>query len=168
MSILTSLLLNGSGSQEINATDSWSAGHEFDPPTAEDPPCRGSRCKLNISRLRCAPVGGSRSPKQFRMELIEKIISENQLDEFSATSGKPSISPSPLGLTPGHFPDVIPVTEKKIKSNETVSSRKRDPREGRRVWNANECGVGVLGVYNGGVTRSRCMTKFRMLVLSNT
>ncbi|GFT47815.1 tigger transposable element-derived protein 4 [Trichonephila clavipes] len=30
------------------------------------------------------------------MKLTEKLISENRRDEFSATSGKPSISPSPL------------------------------------------------------------------------
>ncbi|GFU09910.1 hypothetical protein TNCV_2836781 [Trichonephila clavipes] len=44
---------------------------------------------------------------------------ENHRDEFSATSGKPSISPSPLRLTSMHFSDVIPASEK-IKSNETV------------------------------------------------
>ncbi|GFX34979.1 piggyBac transposable element-derived protein 4 [Trichonephila clavipes] len=54
---------------------------------------------------------GSRLPKQFRIDLIEKIISENR-DEFSAPLGRPSISPSTLRLTPGHFPDVIPLTEK--------------------------------------------------------
>ncbi|GFS99933.1 hypothetical protein TNCV_4196201 [Trichonephila clavipes] len=31
-----------------------------------------------------------------------------------------SISPSPLRLTSMHFSDVIPASEKKIKSNETV------------------------------------------------
>ncbi|GFU41582.1 hypothetical protein TNCV_2792921 [Trichonephila clavipes] len=46
------------------------------------------------------------------MELVEKLISENHRDEFSATSGKPNISPSPLRLTLGHFPDVMPATEK--------------------------------------------------------
>ncbi|GFW70343.1 transposon Tf2-11 polyprotein [Trichonephila clavipes] len=33
------------------------------------------------------------------MKLTEKLISENHRDEFSATSGKPSISPSPLRKT---------------------------------------------------------------------
>ncbi|GFW08953.1 nuclear distribution protein nudE homolog 1-A [Trichonephila clavipes] len=37
------------------------------------------------------------------MKLTEKLISENHRDEFSATSGKPSISPSPLRLTSMHF-----------------------------------------------------------------
>ncbi|GFT61870.1 hypothetical protein TNCV_4914621 [Trichonephila clavipes] len=47
------------------------------------------------------------------MKLKEKLISENHRDEFSATSGKPSISPSPLRLTSMHFSDVIPASEKK-------------------------------------------------------
>ncbi|GFV92320.1 hypothetical protein TNCV_3949301 [Trichonephila clavipes] len=37
--------------------DSWTACHEFEPSTADDPPCRGSRCELNVSRLKCPPVG---------------------------------------------------------------------------------------------------------------
>ncbi|GFV78509.1 piggyBac transposable element-derived protein 4 [Trichonephila clavipes] len=53
------------------------------------------------------------------MKLTEKLISENHRDEFSATSGKPSISPSPLRLTSMHFSDVIPASEKKKKSNPT-------------------------------------------------
>ncbi|GFV70198.1 hypothetical protein TNCV_2553421 [Trichonephila clavipes] len=44
-------------------------------------------------------LGGSQSPKQLIMKLFEKIISENHRDEFSDTSGRPSISPSPLRLT---------------------------------------------------------------------
>ncbi|GFS83788.1 piggyBac transposable element-derived protein 4 [Trichonephila clavipes] len=52
------------------------------------------------------------------MKLTEKLISENHRDEFSATSGKPSISPPPLSLTSMHFSDVIPASEKK-KSNPT-------------------------------------------------
>ncbi|GFX40680.1 uncharacterized protein TNCV_1218031 [Trichonephila clavipes] len=50
------------------------------------------------------------------MELTEKIISENHYDEFSAISRKPSISPSPLRFTSGHFPDVVPVTENKANT----------------------------------------------------
>ncbi|GFS98095.1 uncharacterized protein TNCV_3849731 [Trichonephila clavipes] len=60
------------------------------------------------------------------MKLTEKLISENHRDEFCATSGKPSISPSPLRLTSMHFSDVIPASEK--KSNPTRQcSRDRDP-----------------------------------------
>ncbi|GFW40552.1 piggyBac transposable element-derived protein 4 [Trichonephila clavipes] len=78
---------------------------------------------LYVAYIFYCKSGGSRSPKQFRMELIEKIISENHRDEFSATSGRPSISPSPPRLTSGHFADSILDTEKKIiKSNETVHS----------------------------------------------
>ncbi|GFT64576.1 hypothetical protein TNCV_649591 [Trichonephila clavipes] len=51
------------------------------------------------------------------MKLTEKLILENHRDEFSATSGKPSISPSPLRLTSMHFSDVFPASEK--KSNPT-------------------------------------------------
>ncbi|GFX61878.1 hypothetical protein TNCV_3219211 [Trichonephila clavipes] len=51
------------------------------------------------------------------MKLTEKLISGNHRDEFSATSGRPIISPSPLRLTSMHFPDVIPASEK--KSNPT-------------------------------------------------
>ncbi|GFV31982.1 hypothetical protein TNCV_4195441 [Trichonephila clavipes] len=65
-------------------------------------------------------AGYYRSPKQFRIELIEKIIFENPHDEFSATPGKPSISPSPLSITSGHFPDVIPAIEKKIQRDSVL------------------------------------------------
>ncbi|GFV69451.1 hypothetical protein TNCV_2778661 [Trichonephila clavipes] len=34
------------------------AGHKFEPSTAEDPPYRRIRCKLNMSRLKYPPVGG--------------------------------------------------------------------------------------------------------------
>ncbi|GFT84366.1 piggyBac transposable element-derived protein 4 [Trichonephila clavipes] len=61
--------------------------------------------------LYCKP-GGHRNPKQFRIELMEKIISGNHRDEFFATLGRPRISPSPLRLTSGLFPDVITATEK--------------------------------------------------------
>ncbi|GFU96492.1 retrovirus-related Pol polyprotein from transposon 412 [Trichonephila clavipes] len=51
------------------------------------------------------------------MKLTEKLISKNHRDEFSATSERPSTSPTPLRLTLMHFPDVIPASEK--KSNPT-------------------------------------------------
>ncbi|GFY25647.1 piggyBac transposable element-derived protein 4 [Trichonephila clavipes] len=76
--------------------------------------------------LYCKSVD-SQPPKQVRMELTGKIISENHSEEFPATSRRPSISPSPLRLTSRHFPDVFPATEK--KSNPTrLCSRKRDSR----------------------------------------
>ncbi|GFT73909.1 piggyBac transposable element-derived protein 4 [Trichonephila clavipes] len=68
---------------------------------------------LYVAYILNCESGGSRSPKQFRMELIEKIISENDRNEFPATSGRSNISPSPLRLTSGNFLDVIPATEKK-------------------------------------------------------
>ncbi|GIY06121.1 uncharacterized protein CEXT_639811 [Caerostris extrusa] len=60
---------------------------------------------------------GSQSPKQFRVELVAKLIPENDCDEFSATSGRLSINPSPLKLISKNFQDIIPATEK--KSNTT-------------------------------------------------
>ncbi|GFT03702.1 hypothetical protein TNCV_278641 [Trichonephila clavipes] len=36
---------------------SWPACHEFEPSTAEDPPCRAGRCSLNMSRLKRLPIG---------------------------------------------------------------------------------------------------------------
>lgn len=56
--------------------------------------------------------GGSRSPKQFIMGLVEKQIAEYHCENFSATSGRTSISPSPLKITSRHFLDVIPATDK--------------------------------------------------------
>ncbi|GFS84382.1 hypothetical protein TNCV_4605892 [Trichonephila clavipes] len=40
----------------VKVTDSWMACHEFEPCTAEDPPCRGGRCTLNMKRLKRPPV----------------------------------------------------------------------------------------------------------------
>ncbi|GFX05133.1 uncharacterized protein TNCV_1957891 [Trichonephila clavipes] len=56
--------------------------------------------------------------------------SKNLCDELSATSGRPSISPSPFRLTSWHFPDVIPATEKKSNPTTqcTLCSCKRDSR----------------------------------------
>ncbi|GFT69089.1 hypothetical protein TNCV_3904831 [Trichonephila clavipes] len=73
---------------------------------------------LSMEKFSNSPgIRGSRLLKQFRMELIEKLISENHRDEFSTTSGRPNISPSLLRLISIHFPDVIPATEK-IKFDE--------------------------------------------------
>ncbi|GFU40567.1 hypothetical protein TNCV_3229671 [Trichonephila clavipes] len=41
----------------VKATDSWLECHEFETCAAEDPPCRGGRCKLNLLRLKLHPVG---------------------------------------------------------------------------------------------------------------
>ncbi|GFU85222.1 piggyBac transposable element-derived protein 4 [Trichonephila clavipes] len=62
---------------------------------------------LYVAYILYCKSGGSGSPKSFRMELVEKIISKNHPDELSATSGRDSINPSPLRLTSVHFPDVI-------------------------------------------------------------
>ncbi|GFW16810.1 hypothetical protein TNCV_2759391 [Trichonephila clavipes] len=39
------------GNLLVRPTDSWQACHEFKLSTGEDPPCRGSHCTLNLSRL---------------------------------------------------------------------------------------------------------------------
>ncbi|GFT70257.1 hypothetical protein TNCV_3457011 [Trichonephila clavipes] len=51
------MALSGRSSLVLKVTDSWLVCHEFDPGTAKDPPCRGSRCTLNISRFKHSPVG---------------------------------------------------------------------------------------------------------------
>ncbi|GFU67202.1 hypothetical protein TNCV_4689341 [Trichonephila clavipes] len=63
----------------------------------------GSDASVCILYFVLCKSGDSRSPEKLRMGLIEKIISGNHCDEFSATSSRPRISPSPLGLTSGHF-----------------------------------------------------------------
>ncbi|GFS61384.1 hypothetical protein TNCV_3105621 [Trichonephila clavipes] len=47
----------GCGSLVVKVTNSWLACHEFKPGTVEDPSCTGDRCTLNMSRLKCPPVG---------------------------------------------------------------------------------------------------------------
>ncbi|GFU43097.1 hypothetical protein TNCV_109191 [Trichonephila clavipes] len=47
----------GRGSLVVMVMDLWLACHEFEPSTAEDPPCSAGRCKLNMSKLKCSPVG---------------------------------------------------------------------------------------------------------------
>ncbi|GBL99484.1 hypothetical protein AVEN_142414-1, partial [Araneus ventricosus] len=74
-------------------------------------------------------AGVSRSPKQFRMGLVDKLIAENHGGKFSGASERTSISPSPLRLTSRHFPDVISATEKKNpKSQCALCCCKRDSR----------------------------------------
>ncbi|GFW94709.1 piggyBac transposable element-derived protein 4 [Trichonephila clavipes] len=51
---------------------------------------------LYVASIMYCKSGGSRSPRQLTMELIEKIILEKHRDEFSATSGRSNITPSPL------------------------------------------------------------------------
>ncbi|GFU84751.1 piggyBac transposable element-derived protein 4 [Trichonephila clavipes] len=85
---------------------------------------------LYVAYILLCKSGRSRLPKQFRMELMERIISENHRDEFSTSSGRPSISPSPLSLTSENFSDVIPAIEQKSSLTRqcTLCSRKRDSR----------------------------------------
>ncbi|GFS76485.1 hypothetical protein TNCV_1621061 [Trichonephila clavipes] len=46
----------GRGSLVVKVTDLRLACHEFEPSTAEDPPCRKGGCTLNMSRLKRPPV----------------------------------------------------------------------------------------------------------------
>ncbi|GFY05767.1 hypothetical protein TNCV_4404341 [Trichonephila clavipes] len=48
--------LGGRGSLVVKVTNSWTACW-FEPITAQDPPCRGDRCMLNLLRLKRPPVG---------------------------------------------------------------------------------------------------------------
>ncbi|GFW78772.1 hypothetical protein TNCV_4261941 [Trichonephila clavipes] len=41
----------------VKVMDSWLSCHEFEPSTAEDPPCRGGRCTLNMSKFKRPTVG---------------------------------------------------------------------------------------------------------------
>ncbi|GFS53595.1 hypothetical protein TNCV_730451 [Trichonephila clavipes] len=43
-------------SRKAKVKDSWQC-HGFKPSTAEDPPCRGGLCSLNMSRIKHPPVG---------------------------------------------------------------------------------------------------------------
>ncbi|PRD28210.1 UNVERIFIED_CONTAM: hypothetical protein NCL1_33124 [Trichonephila clavipes] len=45
------------GSLVVMVTDSLPLCHEFEPSTAEDAPCRGGRCMLNLSMLKRTPIG---------------------------------------------------------------------------------------------------------------
>ncbi|GFW97820.1 hypothetical protein TNCV_1425831 [Trichonephila clavipes] len=47
----------GRGSLVVKVKESWPACQDFKLCTAEDTPCRGGRCALNISRLKRPPVG---------------------------------------------------------------------------------------------------------------
>ncbi|GFT76222.1 hypothetical protein TNCV_564191 [Trichonephila clavipes] len=69
-----------------------------------------------------APNRKKRQAKTKWRQANPTTVTKNHRDEFSATSGRPSNSPFPLRLTLEHFPDVIPTTEKKIKSIKTVYS----------------------------------------------
>ncbi|GFW38516.1 hypothetical protein TNCV_4610231 [Trichonephila clavipes] len=104
------------------------------------------------------------------MKLTEKLISENHRDEFSATSGKPSISPSPLRLTSMHFQmlflhlkkksnptrqcsrDCAPVIEIPEISQKTLASNNTPPsssfEQSPKVTGKVEEGfVGIVSIY---------------------
>ncbi|GFX95706.1 hypothetical protein TNCV_4886321 [Trichonephila clavipes] len=48
---------SGRGSLEVKVTDSRPACHESESSTVEDPPFRGDRCTLNMSRLKSLTIG---------------------------------------------------------------------------------------------------------------
>ncbi|GFU19577.1 hypothetical protein TNCV_21511 [Trichonephila clavipes] len=45
------------GSLVFKATDSFQTYHDFEPSAAEDQPCGGDRCALNLLRLKHPPIG---------------------------------------------------------------------------------------------------------------
>ncbi|GFT29138.1 hypothetical protein TNCV_3587491 [Trichonephila clavipes] len=47
----------GRGILVVKIMDSWLACHEFEPSTTEDPPGKGYRCTLNMSRFKRSLVG---------------------------------------------------------------------------------------------------------------
>ncbi|GFW60774.1 hypothetical protein TNCV_571191 [Trichonephila clavipes] len=49
--------MSGRGNLVVKVTDLLLECHEFEPSTTEDPPCRGNRYTLNMSRLKRPPVG---------------------------------------------------------------------------------------------------------------
>ncbi|GFX77188.1 hexokinase-1 [Trichonephila clavipes] len=49
--------MRGHGCLVVKVADSCLACHVFESCTAEDPPCRGGQCSLNISRLKHPPIG---------------------------------------------------------------------------------------------------------------
>ncbi|GFS94644.1 hypothetical protein TNCV_3649801 [Trichonephila clavipes] len=68
---------------------SWLAYHEFESSAAEDPPCRGDHCTLNLSNLKRPLVGlmwtlGRGMPAH---------VSSSSLDHSSKSRG-----PSPIAL----------------------------------------------------------------------
>ncbi|GFW39351.1 hypothetical protein TNCV_1833341 [Trichonephila clavipes] len=77
-------VLSGRNGLVVKVTDSWPAGHEFEPSTAEDPPCRGSMHAKSVDA-----VGG-----------VWKI-GERVLTQMSSSSLKPGsnlLSSSPKAL----------------------------------------------------------------------
>ncbi|KAG5879586.1 hypothetical protein JTB14_005031 [Gonioctena quinquepunctata] len=57
--------------------------------------------------------GGTQKALQYRSEIIRLMMEKYHHPDFSAKSGCLSNTPNPLRLTERHFPDYIPVTEKK-------------------------------------------------------
>ncbi|GFW78866.1 hypothetical protein TNCV_2058871 [Trichonephila clavipes] len=82
--------------------DSWLACHKFEPGAAKDPPCRGDRCMLNMSRLKRPPIdelqAGWRS-WVCRWPTAPKVLVELQAGWRSWVCRWPT-APKVLGSTP--------------------------------------------------------------------
>ncbi|GFV83922.1 hypothetical protein TNCV_1479241 [Trichonephila clavipes] len=75
-----------SGSLVVKATDLRLAFHEFEPGTAEDPPCRGGQYTLNLSRLK-HPLVGVEKRAALWFSLLKPQISDGSLNSPSFDTG---------------------------------------------------------------------------------
>ncbi|GFU59712.1 hypothetical protein TNCV_3186721 [Trichonephila clavipes] len=67
---------------KVKFTDSWPVSHEFEPSAAEDPPCRGGRCTLNMSRFKRTFVEGKTDyNNDHREEIIDFVQSISGFQE---------------------------------------------------------------------------------------
>ncbi|GFX32675.1 hypothetical protein TNCV_888131 [Trichonephila clavipes] len=80
----------------VKVTDSWLMCHEFEPSAAEDLPCRGGRCSLNLSRLKRPPVGVVWKLGEEIIESITSLITPDPSEElrgkYAALSKRLSMS----------------------------------------------------------------------------
>ncbi|GFS84099.1 hypothetical protein TNCV_2364911 [Trichonephila clavipes] len=80
------------GSLVVKVTDSWLACLEFEPSTAENPPCRGGRCKSNLPWLKRPPV-------DVKGKLEEKRDTQRaQVSSSFLPHGSELRGPSPIAL----------------------------------------------------------------------
>ena len=93
--------------------------------------------------------GGNKKPLQFRIQLIDKLLQENQPRLTSPKAGRPGRTPPLARLTERHFPDIIPATEKKKSPTRVcvVCSQKRDAN-GKKIQRESryfcpDCNVGL-------------------------
>jgi hypothetical protein len=71
-------------------------------------------------------LGERKSHLDFRMNVVKEIMEKYKTDFPSPKYGRPISEPSPLRLSVRHFPEYLPATEKKNKSNQAMCSRVPD------------------------------------------